>query len=1295
MLAVMTDDAGNILRIARLHTGGRASAPADPGLIAGTAANTPGATRAWFVHNHPSGGAEQSKADRTLTTRMHDVLQGSGVEPRGMIVVAPGGKYTYYHPSGDDGARAPGEEFTIESRDITGGVELAIPASPRAQTLPVTERRLVKISNKQPPVISAADMTKAFRDNQLNQEGVLLLDNRSRPVGFLPMTLPEMRAMRRGPGGTDAPSRRLLAAIDETNAGTIAARVHGNESEIMAAAGNLDGFSHMTGVRLLDVVDQDLKSQTMGNRIPGQSTFYANPFLYALRDVARDVGLHPVRNLTAGAAGGVVGATKSEGEPGSAQWWLDIAAGAAGGITLGQFARRTHLLGKGSIVDNARVRLGDWIESLPLIGRGPEELRDLKAKQRLMKDLLDRQTAEVGKELLTRFTPSQRGMMADLIETRGIVKDFNVIHRQAEILDDYLVRAAKRMKELGMLPPDLEEGGYLHRYYAKHLGLDKLFRESKGQTLSGSYSQARGTVDEFDREYFSPGARDVVDEFEEITRELERMERRRGDLLDADTGGRIDALKARKRALQKQELVEYTGQQNGKIKSFLFARDEVPRVETGISPVLIQRHKPDAGELDTRTMPEAPGVADLKPTDRIWSVRGTKTKDAILHRDWTKAERKSWGEIDDAGYRYVRGMTEASHDLSLATLFKTVANNKEWVSDIPRRTNNKDWIDVPDTRVGRNSPLKKYGALAGQYVRPDVWNGIRGYGRNALRGGPRIPLTEYRVGDVYLGALNKWKLYKTVYNPVTHLNNTYSNVEMLTMGGYSPADIAHGLKQMIQGERSVVWREARDNGLFGGDWTTSLIKPEGGGNATLAELAEKLRTQPEIPDAALVTSLVMDAKNWWINTKQSVAAADGTWASGAEIAKAMAKPTLQGVGFTLKPVKAAGRAMQRAYKFEDDLFKMAVYAAERRKGLAPDKAVKAAQDLFFDYQDLPEGIRFARDLPVGSPFITYTYKAIPALARNIAQNPERALALVAGYEAFNYAALVAEGMSPGEYWQIESAEETTSPPWDRGRALWGARNTVRIPAMEGYRLALGRAHAVGNPFMDEAGGREKLLDVPGMAKFWGSSIFGSNPLHALLDTSVNEDWKGKEIYKPGAPLAEKARKIAAYLYQAWAPSNLLTPGGYQQTKVLEGLANDARLARAEGRGAGVIAPIVDAANRTSEALGFGQFTGLDRAENEILTRDALLASFGIKLRPIRVEQSVDFETSKLEGEKKKVADWYRGKVREHAEDRITDAQFEAYGEEFDEILDRIEQGQETFEQARAFLEKRLPTEKKP
>lgn len=1237
VLAVVTDGDGQVLAVHRVHKGGKMGASAEPGTVAAVVVNTPGAKRVWLAHNHPSGDVAQTPDDLNFSGQVHDLLRGSGVDLDGMIAVGPGGKhYSVYTPGGE------------------------IPARARTGQVPVLERRLVGRTSQAEPVTSTEKLQKAF-DDFPDESGVLILDGQARPVGFVPLSADDMLKLRQGEGG---PSARLLKTLDETNGSLLAARVKGADEATRTAAGkNLAAFARKFGGDLWDVLDKAGASH-VGNHgdFPAGGTFHANPFHFAAREIARDLKLPLGRQALQMFPGAVAGATASDDEPGSPGWWLDVASGAVlskGAFTAG---RVSGLTGKSGAASQFLTRLGKAIDGLPLIGRGPEDLRVLKGQQRVMRQLIERQTAEIGTHLLKRFTPAERAQMADLIEGRGIVKDFNLIHRQARELDDYLAHVGERMKALGMLPEDLETGGYLHRYYEKWLGKDALLKGQR-ESLAGSYTIARGTDDQFHRNYFSPGARAVLDDFEEAFAELESA---RADLKKAETKARKsgnadlfpEELVAREKAaaerlasLRKRELVEYVGDEGGKLKSYLFAKGEAARVpgpstglRTGIEEASrIFEHREAA--LDPRNLPVAP-VKNLQPTDRVWTLRGTKGDDVTLHRDWTEAERKAWGEIKDSGYRFVRHMQEAAHDLSLATLFKKVAGEPEWVSDAPRQTNGKDWVLVSDAKVNKDSALRRHGALAGKYVRPDVWAGIKNYGRPPFGEGP--------VGKLYRAALNKWKLYKTVYNPVTHFNNSFSNAEMLFMAGYDGQDLHRGLQEMRLGEKSALWREAQDNGLFGATWTDTLI----GDGEGLRGLAEQLRTQPEVPDAAFTAGLMMDVKHWWINSKNALAEADGKWQTGAALAKAMAAPAMKGVKFTLKPVDAAARAMERAYRFEDNVFKMAVYAAERAKGTTPGKAVQAANRYFFDYADLPQAVKVIRDLPVGAPFISYTYQAIPAIARNIAERPERWLALVAGIEAVNYAASVIDGVGPGEYWETQQAEELLSPPWDRGRSLSGMRNAVRVPYLDGYRLALGNAHAAGNPFASEAGGREVLPQMPVLGGAWGSSILGGSPVHALVDTAINEDWKGKPIYHKTDDAEQKARKVAAYLYQAWAPSNAAVPGGRQQTKILESLANTAAEAKQRGE-TSVIRPIVDLANNASAALGFGQFTGLDKMENPILTRDAVLGSFGVRLRPDHFEQSLDLATSDAEKRKRELARQTKRAVREGDEGRKTEGQVEA------------------------------------
>ena len=986
----------------------------------------------------------------------------------------------------------------------------------------------------------------------------------------------------------------------------------------------------------------------------GQGTLYANPIEPAIRAIARDLGLHPVRNAIGGGLGGYWGGQESKQEPYSMAWWADVAKGGAAGMAafkVGSMA--THGLGvglrhvgfgKANFLDRLSQKMGTYLDGLPLIGRGPVELRNFKREMRALQGLMNKQTGEVGAFLHTHFTPSERAQMADLIETRGIVPDFNLLHRQAQALDDYVSAAAERLKDLGLLHPELETGGYLHRYYEKDMDLVSMLRKPLSSRISGTYSMARGTDDTIDRQFMSPAVQAHLNEWQANQKEIIGIERQlaKGPQLDLDD--RLTDLQARQKELEKVELKEYLGDQGGKVRSFFFMPDELIRFDSVNPPHLAQVDETGPG-LDTRVMPVKP-VGKLSATERAWTLRGANDVHAVLHRDWTPVERAKWGEIKDAGYRYVRGMQEVSHDLARAILFQRVANNKDWVTSDAVMGKALDWVEVPKGSVGKGSPLRKYGALDGQWIRPDVWNALKNTGRN--------PLAASRIGELYLGALNKWKLLHTADNPVTHFNNIYSNLEMMKLAGYAPGDIADGISHLHQGDKSALYREAQEAGLFGHDWTTT-VESAGGQSMGLADLAEALRTQPDIEDATYITSRLMDWKSSLFESINSIKEAQGkdkAW----EVLRAGIKPVAavgRGVG---KLYGVYAKPMRNLYRVEDDLFKMAVYSAERAKGMTKEQAVIHAERFFFDYEDLPDAVKFVRDFPIGSPFISYTYLAAGAMVRNAIERPERIIAMLAAYEAANYVFTTAgKHIGPSEYWDLEDAHDTLAPGWEKGRSLLGFRNNLKVPATESYNLSLARAHVLGNPFGGESGGRKFLPELPGLGELWGSSFLGGSPLHSLVDIAVNEDWKGKPIYNPKDPDAERYRKSLAYLFQAWGPSTPVVPGSYSNTKIMEGVANQASEDRTMGKQTLPIV-ITDTANQIMEALGGGQFTGKDRLDNPISTRDAMLASVGIKLRPALPEQWYKMERWNMGKDKAAIDRRARDAVRNHHEERITDAQ---------------------------------------
>ncbi|MCW7555520.1 hypothetical protein NX722_23435 [Endozoicomonas gorgoniicola] len=1245
-ITVVTDDNGEVLRVAKMFTGDRDNTMVNPGAVAGLISNTPGAKKAWFAHNHPSGNVSQSPMDRDLTAQLHDLLDGTGIEAQGSVVIGPSNKYSYYHPTNRQGEF--GNEMAADQLDIDGEIEAPIPAYGRRESLDLTERKLTGKSTDQPPVLSGDDLERYFTTNDQQKEGVVLLDNQARPVGFLSLSKDEMRSLRTGESGG---SRQLLSAIDQTNASYIGARVDSAQnSEVSQIAGNLNGFSQQANVRLVDVVDGQGKALGTRQDIPSQSTFYANPVGVAFREVGKELGLE---GGFSAAAGGVYGGVSSDQETFSGTWWQDVMEGAAMGGAASWGLRKAKVIGVDSITGRYFEKLGKALDELPLIGRGNAEVRDLKKKQQLMKQVIDRQTEQVGKVLMESFTPSERAIMADLIENRGIIKDYNLIHKQAHELDEFITFTSDRMKKLGMLPAELETGGYLHRYYAKHLKLLKnpLKTSPKKQSLSGSWSARRGTDDTFSQEFMSTRGRQLLKEHADLTEQINKLEKKLGDLINPETRGKLGELKEQRDSIEAIKFREYLGVQDGKTRSFIFTSDEVPKVPGIEEPKTATQL--DGNKDWFRKMKKQPVRQNgLTDTGRSWHMRGQVKDKGLFWRDWTKEERTSWGEIEDAGYRFVRGQAEVAHDLSMATMFDRAARNSDWVSSSPKVVDGKEWVHVPDSKVNKNSPLKKYGALSGQYVRPDIWAALRHHGRAPF--GNSLPV------QVYRGAVNRWKLWKTVYNPVTHFNNTFSNTEMYYLSGYEAKYLANALKELNQGENSEIWKEARDAGLFGSDWGSSIVKnAEGGTNSVLDDLAEKLRNQPEIPDAIETTDQVMRFKEWFIKTRNAVKGADTRLGSGLELGKAVAAPASQ---FFRKPVHAMARSAQNLYRLEDEFFKLAVYMSERNKGKAPLAAVQDANRFFFDYNDLPKAVKIARDLPIGSPFISYTWLAVPAMIRNAIERPERLFMLAAAYEGINFAGMsVNDDLQPGEYWQRVEDENALYPNWMKGRTMFGANNSISIPFLEGYKLSLANAHALGNPFLGEASNRAG--SVPPALAAWGSDWLGSNPLHVLYDIAWNENWKGREIVSPEASVQEKVSAYTNYMYQSWGPSNILTPGSYHQQKIIEGLANNVAEAKARGEEPNSIAAtIVDIANVTASALGGGQFTGVDGMDNPILTRDSALASVGIKLRPVRTEQFYQFEISDLVKRQQQVNKDYRSASLKHSEGRITTEQYQRAGE---------------------------------
>ena len=146
-------------------------------------------------------------------------------------------------------------------------------------------------------------------------------------------------------------------------------------------------------------------------------TLYSNPINFAIRQMAQSLNLG---ETSFGAfAGGVYGGTFSDDDIGSEQWWLSVLGGA--GVASFGFATSRYLgiHGKDSFLDRFSQYLGQQWEKIPGLGKGSPEVQRLKKQQQLMRQIINRQTGEMGEFLARNFTPAERSQMADIIENRG------------------------------------------------------------------------------------------------------------------------------------------------------------------------------------------------------------------------------------------------------------------------------------------------------------------------------------------------------------------------------------------------------------------------------------------------------------------------------------------------------------------------------------------------------------------------------------------------------------------------------------------------------------------------------------------------------------------------------------------------------------------------------------------------------------------------------------------------------------------------------------------------------------
>lgn len=303
-------------------------------------------------------------------------------------------------------------------------------------------------------------------------------------------------------------------------------------------------------------------------------------------------------------------------------------------------------------------------------------------------------------------------------------------------------------------------------------------------------------------------------------------------------------------------------------------------------------------------------------------------------KDLSEEERIALNQIQDASIVVPATLHKQKQQLSIGIFLKSLADN--FGQDEPK----DGFVQMPDIDVGGG--LKRYGALSGKYVPVEVAKSLNNL--NLLKDTMDIgmmTLEKALTDSTLTKAVDHIKVNLTVKNPVTHIANIISNLNLAFINGdfTNLAKVTHlALTNKVEFQKLV--DEARMLGLkteledlddFHNVIRELKIEEEG---ATLRNLIPRI-----------FGNLYMSAKS------------------------------------------GSGKFLRKAYSWEDAIFKLASFYGNLQKGMSPEEAFEIGNRVYVNYASpMPTSWRILDKVGL-TPFVHYVYKSTPAMIYAATRSP--------------------------------------------------------------------------------------------------------------------------------------------------------------------------------------------------------------------------------------------------------------------------------------------------------------------
>ena len=506
--------------------------------------------------------------------------------------------------------------------------------------------------------------------------------------------------------------------------------------------------------------------------------------------------------------------------------------------------------------------------------------------------------------------------------------------------------------------------------------------------------------------------------------------------------------------------------------------------------------------------------------ERITEGKGKVINGRMVTPYWLSAE------ADRILTKQIQNMTEPDRSKAIdiaKRMQDTAAEMMEGLNKTPEEVA-KHFQAMPD------SP--KYGALRGLWVRKEIYNDLVGNMKITVgeRSWPEF-LLDYMMNK----GTSLWKWAKVAANPPTQFVNFISNGFLLHISGVPmamvPYRMTQAISEMLVG--SPNWQKlktkigpvaaARVEKFADGGKHWKIAKAGGVKSAGMANV-ELYRVEQDMLD------LIALDKPWWhpkvmlkIGGKIMNATGDvyQMWESIGKTAKIIHEketPRWREKDGSVKPYAFARDKGSSTYRKATD-----------------NEAIVAAHDALFDYSLAPGWVKFIRKFPLGTPFVTFTYKVLPATIKAAALTPWVFTPYLAIHYGLPYAIMAMTGIDDKDDYDklmqtifkfVREKKHVYLWPFKDAKGRWQAFDLGRyIPWAQWMAFS---DHVVKGEivtaFADDLG-------------------VGSGPAMDLVDLAKNQDSFTKQpIYDVNADFNEQAGQTMMYLTQMATPPWLTNRG---------------------------------------------------------------------------------------------------------------------------------------------------------